>query len=184
MKRKLKIKRNGNVFDYEMKADNRTETNKLGVKEVLDLWDSMKQYKEQALENLKKLEVEKKKIQTSMEAVDYDMSKFRDHIEFCQDAEKSKLKGLIEEVKDECLDKVKEGFKLTADLKPSDIRAGVFVLFQKYIATHEKISGKVNQKVWKELIYGEDALINLNDTDWVAKLLQERWEKEYGEGAS
>jgi hypothetical protein len=139
----------------------------LSCKDILDdISQDNKSLNDQktALTNLEKnIEVSKKNIEIvnqNIIMIEENLSKIKKFEDWAKEAQISKLKSIIEEIKDDIQKKVKESYIYDDALTAEQNKIQMFHQYREYISRSEKIAENISSSVYKEYLIKKDFIKN------------------------
>lgn len=150
----MEIKRTFKQVGDKVVVKNHVEDTKLSPKEVIESIEAIKNNIKSIVEEVGKNETNIENLKANISQIDAQIPKFENDLKeldkFVAWAEKyqlSKLKNLIEEVKDECYNKVVVEYTYDKGLNNEGNNLQRYRQYQHKIATHKKVTEAVAQSI-------------------------------------
>ena len=118
--------------------------------------DGIKTSEKQIIISQDNIEIYKENIKD----INENLKKLKHHEEWALSVQESKLKNIVNEIKEQVEKKVRDGYNQDEALTEEGNLKQKFHQFRQYIATNPRVAEEIAPKVYKDRLYKKDYLVN------------------------
>ena len=133
------------------------ELNSKSLLDSLSYYESENKKNEEALQKAKdSIPVYEANIESGREA----FKKFAKFKEWAEEIQNSKIKVILDEIKEECFNRAVADVKYDEGLTVEQNNVQKYRFYQKYMATHPKMAGEINRSIISKNVFEEPIFDN------------------------